>query len=541
MRFRTWATRTSFTGAAVLLVLVFVAPAVTRAADDPDAGRPAAWEGTAFARAVEFQLNTDPLLVPIPDLVRLDLAEGAADWTAFGQHRGRASTVWPGKAVVEGPALLCFSGFPCPPGFPPAWPFSVTAEGSTSDPPPISTSRSFGDASTFTARSQTARAHAGRDYVETLGTMQDFSIADRSGVNRVVADRVAAPLRTHGRTLDGAVFQAAAAADAGIAQLLNEFGAHGFPLLITPSFAVGGAIPSFERALTFEVDNTLFSADSITSRTRLEFLNDNTVLQVRAEAVLSGVKLFGGLVRVNTIVSSAVSRTDGDVVSEVARTVDAEGVLVAGVPAGLDEHGVSFGADGVAAGTHDADIEVSVENVLGESGLVLRLVGTDDQIEPGNVRTGATGVLVHLQLDGNRLPAGALVFSTLALGNVGTGAFVAPPFEPLVLPGGSAAGGGFTSPGFPPFSGGGGGSPGEFVFEPGPLEFTSGPLTPGGNGGTFGLEFPGQGARRRLVGPPLLVATRTHLLYLAWTLSLVGLALGSRLYVPRLTARVRGR
>ncbi|HVM40388.1 MAG TPA: hypothetical protein VM618_06380, partial [Acidimicrobiia bacterium] len=230
------------------MVVAVVGPP-TSAQENPDAGRPTYWEAKTFARAVQFQVNTNPLLIPFQDLVRLDFAEGDGNWSAFGEARGRASALWPGDAVSKGPAAFCANGLPCPDGFPPAWPLSVTAEGSQADAT-MEGGQTFGDGP-FTGKAMEARAHAARDYVETVATYQGLSIADTGGISKQVAENVAGPLRQVARELDAGVRQASGELDGAFRQLIAPFAEGGLPVLISPSFAVGGVIPGFEKALTF--------------------------------------------------------------------------------------------------------------------------------------------------------------------------------------------------------------------------------------------------------------------------------------------------
>jgi hypothetical protein len=548
MRVRKVIRNLCFASSAGLMLLAVVGPPGW--AQDPDDGRPSFWESSAFARAIEFSTNTDPLIIPVPDLIRADFSEAEANWSRFGEARARSAVLWPGKAVSDGPSLLCFSlaenpnsPFTCPEGFPPQYPLAVVAEGDQPDAA-FEFGQEFGDDESFSGKAVVARAHAARDNVETVNEMGGFKIADQGGLNEAIADDMAAPLREVARELDAGVAEAAKGFDGAFRSIIEPFAAGGLPVLISPSFAVGAVFPSFEKALTFDVDDTLIGADAVATRTLQEFIEDNSVLVSRSEARLSGVKLFGGLITIDSVLSSVVSQVDAQGVGTVAETVRVGGLTVAGIPAGLTERGVVFGADGLLSGRDEAKIDVTAENVLGKSGVTLHLAGPEHENVLGNVTSAAAGVFAGYQLDANKVPgAGSTVFGTFALGNVATRAFVPAPFVPDGPGGGGGGGGGFVPPPFDPGGDGGGttnvlsgtasNDTGDFAFQPGADDFVAAPPTEGSSG-AVSPQFGGPAVQGRF-GTELLgkvVANRITMFYLAWAFATVGFVLGSKAILP---------
>jgi hypothetical protein len=110
-----------------VLIVLLALPASAQFAPPGEEGRPAIWEGRAAASGLQIVFNTDPGLLPLADFIRFEIPEGDSRWDSSGGAEARASSVYPGAAVIGGPNLMCMEFFPCPDGFPPDYPLSAVA------------------------------------------------------------------------------------------------------------------------------------------------------------------------------------------------------------------------------------------------------------------------------------------------------------------------------------------------------------------------------------------------------------------------------
>ncbi len=121
--------RRAATGVAAA-VLVLLALLGTQPDARAGSSEPALWSGKAEAFAVQVGFDTSPKLVPLEDLVLVDVPDAATTWDQVS-GTARASVLYPGASGTGGPGMICQVGFPCPDGFPPAYPLVANAQGST--------------------------------------------------------------------------------------------------------------------------------------------------------------------------------------------------------------------------------------------------------------------------------------------------------------------------------------------------------------------------------------------------------------------------
>jgi hypothetical protein len=167
-----WVRRVGLAAAAGC-VAVAVAPAGLLLAADVEAGRPAAWGGRAAANGVFFTADQRPSLSPIVEMVYGSSPEGESTFDSSGTAEGRASSYYAGAGGSNAGSVLCLAGFPCPAGFPPAYPLSATASHpSKPDAQPQLSGNPFHSATKPAGLVPgEVRAHADRRYVETVSSV----------------------------------------------------------------------------------------------------------------------------------------------------------------------------------------------------------------------------------------------------------------------------------------------------------------------------------------------------------------------------------
>lgn len=513
MKLRTWAARILVGSGVALAVLAAVAPVLAdEAPADPEAGRPPVWGGEADAIGIAWRADRKAGLLPLadsftgqPQSVYGELPEGRSRFDSSGISRARASVFYPGAAVAGGAGLACGEvggAFPEPFATIFAiclqnkdYPLTVVAD---TDTPDAATpgSLALGKAGDpLSAHAVSARAHAGRDFVGTDSVLHDVEVAGPKGL----------PAAT-------AAFRRAAAAALG-----------------RPALAAAAPAP------------VLVHVDEVTSRTSQRFSDDNRVLTVTAETRLKGVQLLGGLVAIDSILTRSVSRTEGDKPPATESVATYQGVTVAGQPARIGSDGIVVGP----AGSPVADaLNGALRQLLATSGVTIRALSASQQTKGVQTSGDAQGLLVSWTLDltGLQLPPDFPVanpadvyFASLTLGSAGSAAFA--DLSELGLEEGpdGFAGTGESGPGIDaglPVGDVGVGD--TAAFGPGP--------TPGAGTATTtgGLRRASSPTAEQAAGVPYrtagllggVVAHRIEALYLAFTLSALGLAV-----MPRLTLR----
>lgn len=507
MRIRTWLSRASFVGAALLLVLALVAPALVEAQEDPDAGRPASFQATAFTTAFEAIINTEPAST-VPDIVRFDVPLGQSEFAGGNRSFARAASVWPGLTVAKGGSLLCTAGFPCgefsalPTGFPPRWPLlaeasyptQVDSEARFTEDAPAGQEAAAGP---FTFAIDVVEAHAGRDFVSSRAVIENLNMP----------------------------------------------------------------VPGAEET---SPETSLVHIGSLQSTTRHEFQND--VLVAFGESRLADIDLFAGQVHIDKVIARSTSRSDGDTTVESDPRIVVEGVTVAGQEAKITDDGLELlgptCAESPITGiplpeiplpeqlaenlpvAPPAQVPVPAETCTTDQGLLealnsglktltegnVRLVDTSTVKDGGRTDGDATALMVSFKADASGFPSGTGVIGNLILGMTSTSSGIGS------MPGGDLIDlddfGTVTAP----FDAGGfvdGGTQvaGQQVINTPGTEGTPGQVIPGNRGGQTQAGF---APLELLAG---IAADRIQLLYGAWALAVLGLALASRLQPFRLVTR----
>src|SRR5262245_35347144 len=185
------------TGAALSLLLAFVAPGAGAQESDEAPVLPDAFAASASSSAITISMLT-PAIVPVDDLFTYGIAEGRGIYDSSSQE-ARASLFFPGNGFVKGPGLACgeFFGPNIPPEGEPIFgpivdaclayhfPLAVFADGLTPDQETEGYT-SVGEPSdpvSFDANG--ARAHAGLDATWTDAQVNDFRLTGAPSVGNL--------------------------------------------------------------------------------------------------------------------------------------------------------------------------------------------------------------------------------------------------------------------------------------------------------------------------------------------------------------------
>ena len=261
-----------------------------------------------------------------------------------------------------------------------------------------------------------------------------------------------------------------------------------------------------------------------TSSNNLEFAGDGTLIAT-AIAAVSDVTVLG-LLHIDSIEARSVSSANANGTQSNDVHLDVQGATLAGIPVVIGEDGLNLGGN-AQGGDLLTQLGQTLSPVLAAFRGSIRTIGVTDTKDPTNGPTAsATGLQISL-FPNTDTALGVSPTATVLLGFAGTHsyAFNAEPFVPTASDDGS--GGGFTSPGDTSGS----------TFIPG-TEGTQGSVT---SGPPAGPSTGGGSVTERIAS--LLsgaAADRLKLFYLAWTLSLIGLAIGSRFRTARLTTVSNG-
>ncbi|MBI2169450.1 MAG: hypothetical protein HYU28_08120 [Actinobacteria bacterium] len=314
------------------------------------AARPPTFEATGFASAIQASINTDPQTF-VADLVRMDLPHGQSAFGADGLARSRAASIFPGVGAAEGPSLGW--GQACGQGFPCE---EFFPDGGFPPPYPLSAEA---ENPTVTEARPTVKGQQ----VGEPGDPVSFTLAD------VVATA----------TDDEATTTAVGVSDAA-----------------NPSTVHVGRL-------------------SAITKLRIE----GGVVVAEAESRLSEVSLFGGVVQIDQIVARSVSKADGDRILTNAPQVTIGGATVGGQPVSITDRGI-VNKDGPQDQGLLPTLGEGVERIFGAGPVSVRLIDTESDTREGTARGDAVGVLVHFEVNASGFPSGTTVIGDLILGTAST-------------------------------------------------------------------------------------------------------------------------
>ena len=478
-------------GVASVLACLLGASVSSVAAQEPPPPRPDVFRSSAVALVASALVDRDALL-PVPEALRVIAVDATGTYESSNQA-ARASLLYPGNGVIQGPNLACGTfGSQFPPEL------SPIIEACTRFQYPLTV---FADSLRPEAATDTAIA-----FGEPGG-----ALSGSGGSARAVA------------TPEASTASAELAA-------LRLLGLPGLGPVQLPALLPG--IPELD-ATVVEIEAATASSD--------QRIDASGALVVEAAATLDGVRLLGGLIEIGSVRSRSIVRDDGRGEQTQDSSLDVGGVTVAGVPARITEDGLVVGSPTGADGPLLERVAVVANQLLDVLGARITLLAD----ETGTDATGVSfarsgGVLVEFGIDVQGLPSvpGPLgdidpnglfrgVIELGATGATGVAAFV----DPVVgdAPEGSEPDSGLGPTG-PALSGVPGG--GRDVASP----VRPGGSQPPGDGGRFAPESQEVSVVRLLEE---LYADRVRLVYLAFTLTALLACLGPRYVLDALRPRSR--
>lgn len=470
------ARRACLVAAVMCLLLSFGSP--SGAQEDDTVARPEVFRGRASSLVASVQLDRDALL-PVPELFRFIALDGSGIYES-STRQARASLFFPGNGLILGPSLACGTfGAQFPEQFKPIldaclqykYPLTVFADDFAPDGA-TSGSLAFGaPTDPVSGNAVRATAHAGEDAATTDAAMQDLRVLG-----------------------------------------LPAFGPLHLPL------------PGFE------LDTSLFTVDSATSRTNQRIVKG--ALVVDAEATLSGVRMVGGLLRIGSLRSESHATDDANGHRTAVATLEVSGVTVGGVPAQITDKGLIVGSPG-GGGPLAQQQQSQLNELLRTFDVKVTMLGREQTTDQdGAAVAGVGGLLIEFSRDVQGLPTipgplgeldpngnytgSFLLGSTAVLGSAVTfGLDPVVPDEPPVAGDGGVDPGGFSDDGS---------VVGDEVALPDPV--LSPPSAPADD---VALPDTKEQLARSLGG---LFGDRIGLLYLSLMFAALGLCIVPRLTVP---------
>jgi hypothetical protein len=346
-----WVRRGCFGAAALCAVLAVTVPA--RAQEGVPAGAPEVWRGAATAGVGSVDVNRDALL-PVEGVFRFVALDGDSVYETDLQT-ARASLLYPGEGLLQGPNLACGTfGGQFPPEFKPIldaclsyrYPLTVRADASTTD--------------------------AATDGAATLGKPTDPVSANAVGAS---AHADVSGSRTSAQMSD-----------------LRVLGLPGIDLT---------SILPIDQLKT---DPTVLRVEDATSRTDQK-IDTAGSLVVTAQSTLSGVSLVGGLVKIGSIVSSSTATDDGHGKRTAVADIEVSGVTAGGFPAQITEDGLVVGSPS-GVGPIKQQVQQGVNQLLATLGVRISLLDNVETTDDGTglARAQAPGLLVEVKTRAEGIP-----------------------------------------------------------------------------------------------------------------------------------------
>jgi hypothetical protein len=442
-------------------------------AQDEGPALPAIWRGAAVSSVATVEADREGLL-PVPDIFRIGALLGESAYETDRQV-ARASLLFPGEGLIQGPNLACGTfGSAFPPELQPVldaclsyeYPLTVRADASVPDASTEGLLRVGKPSDALSGIATGAIAHAAPDGARTEAALEDLR------------------------------------------------------LLGLPAIDVIPLLPVQQLRL----DPVVLSVGSATSRTDQRI--DGGSLVVEATATLSDVRLVGGLVRIGGIRSTSRITDDAEGNRTADASLDVSGVTVGGLPAQITADGIVLGspAPSDVLGPIQRQLQSVLRPLLDALGVRLTLLELEETTDDGTGQAvaGSGGLLLEVTLNADGLPSvpgplGDIDLNGAYVGTVQLGATGASGAASMFGPDGAPVdGGGETA--LPDL--GGGFVPGGDLPDLGDPAAPSAPVVP----------VPGSTGRAGFVTD--LFDGRLELLYAAFALAVLALCLTPRLAVP---------
>lgn len=478
---RRWLARACVGAAVGCLVLAGLGSA---AAQEPEqAALPDVFRGSASSQVVSAFLDRDALL-PVNDAFRFIALDGASTYESSNQT-ARASILYPGNGVVSGPGLACGTfGGQFPEQFAPIlaactqfnYPLTVFADSLKPDGSTTGSAELGAPSDPVSATGVRAVAHAALDGATTDAAMSELRVLG-----------------------------------------LPAFGPVELPL------PVPGAP---------ELDPSLLVVEAATSTTA-QRIDEAGRLVIESEAVLDGVRLVGGLVRIGSIRSMSTVVDDGRGEKSRRAELDISGVTVAGVPAEVTSDGLVVGEPTGADGPLVQQLTSQVNDLVRALGVEVTALEVEDGVDDSGLAFArSAGVLVEFDVDAQGLPVlpgpqgdvdpNGIYTGVIQLGQTGATGLAATIDDPVFSPGG------VSTPDAPT---------GGAADVPAP-DLASTPIGNGlddvtaDDGEAAAPAVPDATGQRVVSLSEVLASGRVELVYLAFTLMAFAVCLGPRFLLP---------
>jgi len=342
------ARRVCVVSAGICLLLAVGMPSSN--AQDGDVPPPEVFRGSATAQVASVQVDRAGLL-PVPDLFKFIALDGASSFES--SHReARSSLLFPGNGLILGPSLACGTfGGQFPAEFKPIldtclqykYPLTVFAD----------------------------------DFEPEGATVGALSLG--APTDTVSGNAVGAKAR---------VSTGAATTDA-VMQDLRVLG-------VPPFGAVSLPIPGLE------LDSSLLTIDSATSRTNQRIVKGGLVTD--AAATLSGIRMIGGLIKIESLVSTSRVTDGANGKRTAVPSLVVSGVTVAGQPAQITDKGLILGPSANASPL-DQQRQGQLNAALESLGIKITLLSSEQSLaKDGAAVANVGGLFVEFAVDVQGLP-----------------------------------------------------------------------------------------------------------------------------------------
>ncbi|MGQ0830400.1 MAG: choice-of-anchor P family protein [Microthrixaceae bacterium] len=335
--------------AAGICALFAVAMPSSPAEESDTVPPPEVFRGSASAVGVSVQVDREALL-PIPELLRFIALDGASTYES-STRQARASLLFPGNGLILGPGLACGTfGGQFPAEFKPIldtclqykYPLTVFADDFEPDGATSGSLALGAPNDPVSGNAIRAKAHAAEDAATTDAVIQDLRV-----------------------------------------------------LGVPPFGPVTPQLPGFE------MDTSLLTVDSATSRTDQRIVRGGLV--VDAESTLSDIRLFGGLIRIESLHSVSRVTDDANGKRTAVPSLTVGGITVGGQPAKLTQDGLVVGSSG--SGPLDQQAQAAVNEALRAMGITFTILDSTQSLQQdGAAVANVGGLLIEFRHDVQGLP-----------------------------------------------------------------------------------------------------------------------------------------
>ena len=334
--------------AVVCLLLAIGVPASS--AQDDEVPPPEVFRGAASSQVVSVKVDRAGLL-PVPDLFKFVALDGVSTFESSFRE-ARSSLLFPGNGLILGPSLACGTfGAQFPEQFKPIldtclqykYPLTVFADDFEPQGSTAGTLRLGEPADTISGNAVGATARVAEDAVVTDAVLQDLSV-----------------------------------------------------LGVPPFGAVRLPIPGLE------MDSSLLTVDTATSRTSQRIVQGGLVTD--AKASLSGIRMLGGLIQIESLVSRSHVTDDAQGKRTAVPSLVVTGVTVGGQPAKITDKGLVLGPSG-AASPLDQQAQSQINGALETLGVKITILESDQSLDANDAAVANVGgLLIEFGVDVQGLP-----------------------------------------------------------------------------------------------------------------------------------------